>query len=156
MIDPKQVADFLIFHDIGAKDRGAILAGAQEVAYDAGAVILEEDEHGPDSDLFIIIDGRVEVLIASKQAARSGIGSHKQVAILDAGEVFGDIGLLNGHRRSAQIKAYSNVKVIKVNRERLFDRLEKRPQLGYRFMRNLASVLSDRLVDLNFLWRNET
>ena len=154
MIDQNKVADFLIFKDIDARDLGAILAGGQELSYDAGAVVMEEDEAGPDSDLFIILNGRVEVLFQSK-VVQSGLAGHKRLAILQEGEVFGEIGLLEGRRRSAQIKAYSELSVLKVNRETLFDHFANNPRVGYLVMRNLASILSDRLVDLNFMWRDE-
>ena len=156
MIDLKQVAEFMIFRDIEAEDLKVILAGSKELDYAAGTIVLEEDEHGPDSDLFIILDGRVEVLVELAQPPRGSFDAHKLIAVLNPGEVFGEIGLLRGRRRSAQIKAYTQLKVLKVNRETLFRLLETKPQLGYRFMRNLATILSDRLVDLNFLWRNET
>ena len=58
-------------------------------------------------------------------------------------------------RRSARVKAYTQLDVLKVNREMLFDHLDRNPQLGYRVLRNLASILSDRLIDLNFMLRNE-
>jgi CRP/FNR family cyclic AMP-dependent transcriptional regulator len=154
MVDRNTLAGFLIFKDIGAAELGTILIGAQESSYDAGAVVLQEDEAGPDPDLFIIVDGRVEVLIEYRDA-RSGIGRNKRVAILKAGEVFGEIGLLEGRRRSAQIKAYSKLTVLRLGRKQLFDHLAKNPQVGYLIMRNVASILSDRLVDLNFLWRDE-
>ena len=151
MIGPEQVAGFMIFHDVDTHDLEAILASSQQLSYAAGTVVLEEDEHGPDSDLFIILQGRVEVLLESKRA----VAGHKQIAILDQGDIFGEIGLLKGKRRSARVKAYTQLDVLKVNREMLFDHLDRNPQLGYRVLRNLASILSDRLIDLNFMLRNE-
>jgi len=154
MIDQNKVAEFAIFKDIDAGNLGAILAGGQELSFQTGAVVMKEDEAGPDSDLYIILDGRVEVLLESK-VVQSGIPVHKRVAILQQGEVFGEIGLLESRRRSAQIKAYGTLSVLKVSRARLFDQIAKNPRLGYLFMRNLASILSDRLVDMNFMWRDE-
>ena len=156
MIDPRKVADFMIFRDVDAGDVEAILASGQPLRYEAGVVVLEEDESGPDSDLFIILDGRAEVLIESKRAQKRGAARHRQITTLDQGEVFGELGLLRGKRRSARVKAYTALDVLKINRERLFDQLDKNPRLGYLFMRNLASTLSDRLIDLNFMLRNET
>jgi len=154
MIDQNKVAEFLIFKDIDTGDLGAILAGGQELNYETGAVVINEDEAGPDSDLYVILDGRVEVLLESK-VVQSGIPVHKQVAILQQGEVFGEIGLLESRRRSAQIKAYGMLTAFKISRATLFDQIAQNPKLGFLFMRNLASILSDRLVDLNFMWRDE-
>ena len=154
MIDRSKVVDFLIFKDVDVDDLDRLLDDAQELRYDAGAVVMEEDEAGPDSDLFIILDGRAEVLIRSKDA-HSQSGVDKRVAILGQGEVFGEIGMLEGRRRSAQIKAYSNLTVLKLSRGELFDQLAQNSKLGYLVMRNLASMLSDRLIDLNFMWRDK-
>ena len=155
MIDPSKVASFMIFREVDAADVDAILAISQQLRYEAGAVVLEEDENGPDSDLFIILEGRAEILIESKRAQKRGVARHRQITTLDQGEIFGEIGLLKGKRRSARVKAYTGLEVLKVNRGMLFDRLAKNPRLGYLFMRNLASTLSDRMVDLNFVLRNE-
>ena len=155
MIDPSKVASFMIFREVDAADVDAILAISQQLRYEAGAVVLEEDENGPDSDLFIILEGRAEILIESKRAQKPGGARHRQITTLDQGEIFGEIGLIKGKRRSARVKAYTGLEVLKVNRGMLFDRLAKNPRLGYLFMRNLASTLSDRMVDLNFVLRNE-
>ena len=154
MIDQNKLAEFAIFKDIDAGDLGAILADGQELSYESGTVVVKEDEAGPDSDLYIILEGRVEVLLESK-VVPSGVPVEKQVAILQQGEVFGEIGLLGSRRRSAQIKAYGKLRVLKVSRTKLFDKIAQNPGLGFLFMRNLASILSDRLVDLNFMWRDE-
>jgi CRP-like cAMP-binding protein len=154
MIDQNKLAEFAIFKDFDAGDLGAILAGGQKLNYETSAVVVKEDEAGPDSDLYIILDGRVEVLLESK-VVQSGVPVQKQVAILQQGEIFGGIGLLGSRRRSAQIRAYGMLSVLKVSRATLFDQIAQKPQLGFLFMRNLASILSDRLVDLNFMWRDE-
>ena len=96
MIDRSKVANFMIFRDVDAADVDAILASSQQVTYGAGAVVLEEDENGPDSDLFIILEGRAEILFESKRAPKSGAARHRQITTLDQGEVFGEIGLLRG------------------------------------------------------------
>ena len=156
MIDRSKVASFMIFREVDAADVDAILAISERLRYEAGAVVLEEDENGPDSDLFIILEGRAEILIESKRAQKLGVARHRQITTLDQGEIFGEIGLLKGKRRSARVQAYTGLDVLKVNRGMLFDHLDRNPRLGYLFMRNLASTLSDRMVDLNFVLRNES
>ena len=154
MVDRSKVVGFLIFKGVDGDDLDLLLDDAQELRYDAGVVVMEEDEAGPDSDLFIILDGRAEVLIRSKDAHGES-GADKRVTVLGQGEVFGEIGMLEGRRRSAQIKAYTKLTVLKLGRAKLFDHLALDPELGYLVMRNLASILSDRLVDLNFMWRDK-
>ena len=78
-----------------------------------------------------------------------------RVDVMQAGEVFGEMGLLGSKRRSARVSAYSDLVVLKVNQQKLFEILTDTPNIGYLFMRNLAAILSDRIMDMNFMWRNE-
>ena len=79
----------------------------------------------------------------------------KRLAVLKDGEVFGEMGLLESKRRSARVTAYSDLTALKVNQQKLFEVFTATPNIGYRFMRNLAAILSDRIMDMNFMWRNE-
>jgi CRP-like cAMP-binding protein len=74
---------------------------------------------------------------------------------LKSGDVFGEIGLLRSKRRSAQVSAYSDMLARKINQKKLFELFEYNSRLGYLLMRNLATILSDRIMDMNFMWRNE-
>jgi CRP-like cAMP-binding protein len=65
------------------------------------------------------------------------------------------MGLLRKRRRSAQVSAYSDLTVLKVNQKKLFQLFVYNPRLGYMIMKNLAAILSDRIMEMNFMWRDD-
>ncbi len=150
----EQIMQYKIFEGLSPNELEKFMAVSQEVSFNSGEVILEESSFGADSDFFIILQGNVKVEI---QASRSFTGekANKRLAVLKDGEVFGEMGLLGSKRRSARVSAYSDLVVLKVNQQKLFEILTDTPNIGYLFMRNLAAILSDRIMDMNFMWRNE-
>lgn len=150
----EQIMHYKIFEGLSPNELEKFMAVSQEVSFKSGEVILEESSFGADSDFFIILQGNVKVEI---QASRSFTGekANKRLAVLKDGEVFGEMGLLGSKRRSARVSAYSDLVVLKVNQQKLFEILTDTPNIGYLFMRNLAAILSDRIMDMNFMWRNE-
>jgi len=62
---------------------------------------------------------------------------------------------LRSKRRSAQVSAYSDLIVRKISQKKLFQLFVYNPRLGFLIMRNLAAIMSDRIMDMNFMWRDE-
>ena len=79
-----------LFTGLGAGDLAAVAAVAIEVEFPADRVIAREGEIGP--GFFIVVDGRVKVV-------RSGT----TVARLGPGEFFGELSVLDGGPRVAQV-----------------------------------------------------
>jgi CRP-like cAMP-binding protein len=65
------------------------------------------------------------------------------------------MGLLRSRRRSAQVSAYIDLTARKVDQKKLFQLFVYNPRLGYLIMRNLAAILSDRIMEMNFMWRDD-
>ena len=154
MLIKEDILQFKIFDGLSIEELEAVLAISQEVSFLSGDVILEESSFGADSDFYIILQGNVKVELAASQLQTEGKIS-KRLAVLKSGDVFGEMGLLRSKRRSAQVSAYSDLIVRKVNQKKFFELFVYNPRLGYLIMRNLASILSDRITDMNFMWRNE-
>ncbi len=154
MLTKEEILQFKIFEGLTLEELDAIFDISQEVSYKSGDVILEESSFGADSDFFVILQGNVKVEIEASQKLSAG-KINKRLAVLKSGEVFGEMGLLRSKRRSAQVSAYSDLVVRKVNQKKLFELFVYNPRLGYIIMRNLAAILTDRIMDMNFMWRNE-
>ena len=154
MLSKEDILKFKIFEGLTFEELNAVFEISEEMFYKAGDIILEESSYGADSDFFVILGGNVKVeLQASQKQTDKKI--NKRLAVLKSGDVFGEMGLLRSRRRSAQVSAYSDLKVRKVNQKELFQLFNLNPRLGYMIMRNLASILSDRIMDMNFMWRDE-
>ena len=72
-----------------------------------------------------------------------------------AGDVFGEIGFLGGKRRSAYVKAIEKVSVLKINGKRLAEYFAGNTNTGFRRMRNLALILTQRITDVIFMLRDD-
>ena len=154
MLTKEDILQFKIFEGLTLEELDAVFDISEEISYKAGDVILEESSFGTDSDFFIILQGNVKVEIEASQRQSEGKIS-KRLAVLKSGEVFGEMGLLRSKRRSAQVSAYSDLTVWKVSQKKLFQLFVYNPRLGYLIMRNLAAILTDRITDMNFMWRDE-
>jgi len=154
MLTNEDILQFRIFEGITLEELQAIINISQETSYHAGEIILEESSFGADSDFYIILQGNVKVELQASQVTTDSIVS-KRLAVLKNGDVFGEMGLLRSRRRSAQVSAYSDIIALKVNQQKLFDLFVYNPRLGYLIMRNLAAILSDRIMEMNFMWRDD-
>lgn len=154
MLSKEDILKFKIFEGLTLEELEIIFEISQELFYKSGEVILEESSYGTDADFYVIINGNVKVELQSSQK-QTDQKITKRLAVLKNGDVFGEMGLLQSRRRSAQVSAYSDLIIWKVNQKKLFQLFEHYPRLGYLFMRNLASILSDRIMDMNFMWRDE-
>jgi len=154
MMPKEEILKFKIFEGISLEDLDAILDISEELSYVSGDIILEESSYGADSDFYVILQGNVKVELQASQILSDDKLS-KRLAVLKSSDIFGEIGLLRKRRRSARVSAYSDLTVLKVNQIKLFQLFVNNPRLGYMVMKNLAAILSDRIMEMNFLWRDD-
>jgi CRP-like cAMP-binding protein len=154
MLAKDDILQFRIFEGITLEELDAVISISEETSYTAGEIILEESSFGADSDFFVILQGNVKVELQASQVENDS-KTNKRLAVLKYGDVFGEMSLLRSRRRSAQVSAYSDIAALKVNQQKLFDLFVYNPRLGYLVMRNLAAILSDRIMEMNFMWRDD-
>jgi len=152
MFDKHKIAKFQIFQGLSPEEINHISLLGQEVEYENEEIIFE-DSRLP-SDFFILLDGRASVEMDVPHMDKDG-RKRVQLAILRGGDVFGEIGLLEGKRRSASVKAIEKVLALKINGKKLTKFLRGNPHAGYQLMRNLALILSQRITDVIFMLRND-
>jgi CRP-like cAMP-binding protein len=152
MLDREKFAKFEIVEGLIADEIDNILSLGQEVAFQDAEIIFEDSI--PSSDFFILVEGRVSVEIDVSHMDKNG-RKKVQLAILRAGDVFGEIGFLGGKRRSASVKAIEKVLVLKINGRKLEEYFAGNKHTGYRMMRNLALILAQRITDVIFMLRDD-
>ncbi len=86
-----------------------ILSSTWLRSYDEGDIIVTEGEHG--SSLFLIVTGEVKVFTRGER------GEHLPLAVLGAGDFFGEVSLLTGKPRTATITAATPVAAIELAKE---------------------------------------
>jgi hypothetical protein len=112
----------------------ALMAGLE--SYAKGGYVLRQGEVG--HEMFVIIDGNAEVFVSSD-------GQHRKVRDLARGDVFGEMGLIRSHQRTADVVAAEPLEVMTVD-ERALGRIQRRyPRTAAQIFLNLAKILSDRL-----------
>jgi CRP-like cAMP-binding protein len=154
MANKEEMLKFKIFEGFSPEDLDAILNISNEIAFKSDDMILEESSYGADSDFFVILKGNVKIELQARQLQSESV-INKRLTVLQTGDIFGEMGLLRKSRRSAQVSAYSDLDVLKVDQEKLYQLFVYNPSLGYLFMKNLASILADRIRDMNFMWRDD-
>lgn len=117
--------------------RIAVLMGRLE-EFKSGSTIVEQGTMG--EQMFVILRGTAEV-----RASATPGGPKKAVRRLGRGDVFGEMGLVRRHPRSADVVALEDVEVLAVD-ESFLTRLQRRyPRIAAKVFLNLARILSDRL-----------
>lgn len=122
---------------------------SKEEKYYLNHTIFREGDRG--DKLFIILDGQVRI---SKYI--SGVGE-EALAILDRGDFFGEMALVDNSPRSADAIAHSStVTVLTIEGEILHKILSRDAESSFQFLFILCKILSNRLREINlkiYQWR---
>jgi CRP/FNR family transcriptional regulator, cyclic AMP receptor protein len=102
------------------------------VAYSAGEVIFRDGDAG--SEMFAIVEGHVDI---HKADAR--------VATLGPSEVFGEMALIDGERRSATAVANSDCRLAAISEPRFSKLVQETPYFALQLLRVLAGRLRSHL-----------
>ena len=104
----------------------------RSVTFKAGDTILKEGEQG--NTAYQIRSGAAKVVIETR-------GGSRKVAMLEAGEVFGEMCLLEPGPRSASVIAVTNVDCLETTYEDFISSIKEDPQQAIAFMQTLVQRL---------------
>jgi CRP-like cAMP-binding protein len=140
--------DTEVFKGLADEDLERIAGICNSARYDKGQVIVEEDAR--ERELYIIKSGRVNISLSPP-------GSEEVRGTLTKctpGQVFGELGFIDGARRSTWVTALEDVEVYQIRWESFSGIIQGKPEIGYRVMSNIARVIADRLRDTTMLCSN--
>lgn len=140
MINVDFLQSHALFGGLSDEQMSRIVPLLQRERFAAGTEIVKEDEDG--DRLYFICDGRVEVL--KKVNTTAGI-RQEQLAILDVGDSFGEMELIDVQHRSATVKALVEVEVLSLSNAHLFQLYEKDLPTFTMIIMNMAREISRRL-----------
>jgi len=115
----------------------------KSVKFKLGDTILTEGEDGDSA--FLIVDGSVEVSVGAASQA-------KAVGTLSAGEVFGEMSLIEPGPRSATVRALTDTECIVTNYDEFITSLQADPERAVEFMKTLVRRLrhmNERVASMN-------
>jgi CRP-like cAMP-binding protein len=113
-------------------DRGQLSQSFSEHHFAAGEVIFHEGAEG--DSMFLVWSGRVAIV-------KGDLESPVILAYRIAGEIFGEMALLENQPRSASIVALEDTRLLELSRSRFEQLLGEQPAIS----RSIMEVLSARL-----------
>ena len=129
-----------LFWDLSEEELGYISEKMIARHYKSGNYIFLEDSEG--EQCFFVVQGSVKVTRLSKD------GREVILAMLNEGEFFGEMALLDGESRSANVIALEETEVLTLNREDFLVVLHDYPQIAIQLLKEMADRLrkSDRQI----------
>lgn len=126
-----------IFTDLNLEQLEKIYDICNEVTCTKGTVIVKETT--PSTEIYIILEGTVEILVGHSGLSKFG---EKRVGILDRGQSFGEVALVDQGLRSATVRCLSDTcRLLEISRNDFLKLLKKNPDIGFTVMFNLAADL---------------
>jgi CRP-like cAMP-binding protein/tetratricopeptide (TPR) repeat protein len=106
--------------------------GEIERRYSDGDIIFHEGQRSRDA--YIVVTGQVELL-------KSRPGGRVRLALLNPGEIFGEMGVVNRSVRSATARAVGPVVLEVIEREGFLETLREKPEMAMRMIGTLSQRL---------------
>jgi CRP/FNR family transcriptional regulator, cyclic AMP receptor protein len=129
----RQLASCALFRGLVTGERDALVGRARMRQFGAGEPIFLMGSAG--TSMMAVLSGRVRISIPSQE------GREVVLAVLQPGEVFGEIALLDGKERTADAHAVTDCNLAVLERRDVLEFLEHHPNAWIR----LVEVLCDRL-----------
>jgi small-conductance mechanosensitive channel/CRP-like cAMP-binding protein len=111
-----------------------LLPRGQVVHFGQNETLIRQGDEG--QSMFILVSGEANVVVERN-------GSPQAVAVLNAGECFGEMSLLTGERRSATVVARTDCEVVEISKTVLAQSLKDSPEL----LHQLSELLAKRQMD---------
>jgi CRP-like cAMP-binding protein len=127
------VAQSPIFRGVAPSAIDDLVRRMQVRSRAAGAILVSQDE--PGDAMFLIAEGRVRVALFGEN------GRELTLSTLARGDIFGEMALLDGRPRSANVVAVEDTSLLALSRDALLEHLRSHPQTAL----NLLGEMSRRL-----------
>ncbi len=147
-VDHEKKMTLLQEKGLSSKELRLLATFSSEELYKSGQKIFAEGEQG--DKLYIILDGEVRI---SKFIPGAG---EEALAILERGDFFGEMALIDNASRSADAIAHTDVTVLPIQSRLLTEILSRDVDSSYQFLYILCKILSRRLREINlkiYQWR---
>ncbi|MFA6021774.1 MAG: cyclic nucleotide-binding domain-containing protein [Rhodospirillales bacterium] len=116
-------------------ERKRVLKSGTVLSCRAGDTILRTGDVG--SELFVVLSGLAEVRLPKAK---------HPIAVLEPGQVFGEIAFIASVKRSADVVALAESEILVVSQTFLRKLMKSSPELASKVLFNLSRVLCERLV----------
>ncbi|MEA1987361.1 MAG: Crp/Fnr family transcriptional regulator [Candidatus Marinimicrobia bacterium] len=140
-MDISTLKNIILFEDLPDSALEAISKLFKTNHYQKDNIILFEEDLG--DLLFFIIEGEVKITRANE------MGREIILSIIQKGDFFGEMSILDGESRSANAVTLSDATIIIINRDDFYFILKKYPDVAIRLLKNLTQRLrrADKLIE---------
>ncbi|HYL05458.1 MAG TPA: cyclic nucleotide-binding domain-containing protein [Thermoanaerobaculia bacterium] len=115
---------------------------SKEERFAAGASLFQEGDEG--NEMYVVLEGKVMI---SKFIPGAG---EEALAILDRGDFFGEMSLIDGEPRSADARAYGGpLTVLSLDQATVREILAMDPHAALEFMQLLCRLVANRLREID-------
>jgi CRP/FNR family transcriptional regulator, cyclic AMP receptor protein len=135
-----------LFVNLGAEALARVAVKASTMRLERNDALFGEGDQA--DELFVVLTGRIAI------AKRSTDGRESLVALMEPGDIFGEMPLFDGEPRSASARALERSEVVRVPFEAMRSELEAQPALMWDVVALYASRLratDDALADAMLL-----
>jgi len=146
MVDTELLAHVQLFADFPPEGLAEIAAAAQERHLDRNDVLFAEEDEA--TELFVVLRGRIAIANVAMD------GRESVVALMEDGDVFGEMPLFDGRGRSAAARALEPCEIVVVPYDAVRTVFEADPSLLWSVVALLAGrirVTDEALADAMFL-----
>lgn len=134
---------FPLFGDLATADLAAMRPLLHRRQFKAGAVVFQRGD--PADDVYLIVSGQLRISVGSAD------GRELAFRIVGPGEMVGELGVLDGSRRSADLTALRDSVLLGLGRGALQNLLSSRPAMASGVIRFLCNRLRDTSEQLESL-----
>ncbi len=114
------------FDELAGRHAAALATEAEALAFEAGAVVMTEGEHG--AAMYVVLEGALIVAIGGVERVRLG-----------AGGVVGELAAVDDAPRAATVTAAAPSRLLAIRRDAFAAALDRWPDLGTGLLRTLAT-----------------
>ena len=127
-----------LFDGLSASEKETLYSISEGRTYPDGAVIISEGEEG--DSLFIVASGTVQVEKATLDRRQEAL------VLLQEGECFGELTLVDEQPRSATVRAVGDTEVYIFKRDALEQGFAQTPKVHHRVLENLIQSIYDSVI----------
>lgn len=129
-MEPQRLKDIPLFSELGRRDRKSVAEHADEVDVPSGTTLIEQGRLA--YEFFVITDGTADILDGDEKIAEVG-----------PGDVLGEIGVLETHKRTATVVATSPMRLVVMYGPELTALKDKIPDV----LDRLYAIIRERTPD---------
>ena len=127
------LTDHFAFENLSAADVDYLAANAQTRVVEAGETVFFKDD--PSTNLVAVVSGGVQIRTVSED------GKELLLNAMRAGEMFGEIGAIDGGERTGDAVAVERTELLTIDRRFFLDVIERNPA----FCKSLLVLLCSRI-----------